>query len=150
MSMKMRKIILALLFIAIIGLSGAVFYFANKASKLSSLSSKDINQMQTTSTSTTQNEITNLVEVIGKLIVLPVGEVPTIATVSDPEKLKDQTFFANAKVGDKVLIYVQAKKAFLYSVSLGKLIEVAPIDVGQSTSSTTRALTATTTPVKKR
>ncbi len=71
--------------------------------------------------------VTSLVEEVGKLIVLPEGEEPTIATVSDPEKLKDQLFFANAKLGDKVLLYTEAKKAYLYDPVAKKLIEVAPI-----------------------
>src|SRR3989338_4926819 len=40
-----------------------------------------------------QKEIIDLVAKVSKLVVLPVGETPTIATVSDPETLKDQAFF---------------------------------------------------------
>ncbi len=64
---------------------------------------------------------------IGKLITLPEGETPTIATVSDLEKLSDQAFFANALLGDKVLIYTKARKAILYRPSEKKLIEVAEL-----------------------
>lgn len=74
-----------------------------------------------------QLEINTLIERVGKLIVLPQGEEPTVATVSDPEKLKDQVFFANAKVGDKVLIYTKARKAYLYDPEGDILLEVAPI-----------------------
>jgi len=77
-----------------------------------------------------QAETAKLVELVGKLIVLPAGETPTIATVNDPEKLKDQPFFANAKAGDKVLIYTNAKKAILYSPSENKIVEVAPLNIG--------------------
>ena len=77
-----------------------------------------------------QKEIIDLVAKVSKLVVLPVGETPTIATVSDPETLKDQAFFAQAQKGDKVLIYAQAKKAILYSVVLNKIIEVAPLSIG--------------------
>ncbi len=69
----------------------------------------------------------SIVERVGKLIVLPEGEEPTIATVSDPSKLAEQTFFANAKVGDVVLIYAQARKAYLYDPNIDRLLEVAPI-----------------------
>ncbi len=79
-----------------------------------------------------QKEVTDLTNKVGKLVVLPAGETPTVATVSDPEALKDQAFFASAQKGDKVLIFAQAKKAILYSVTLNKIIEVAPLNIGTS------------------
>lgn len=87
-----------------------------------------------------QAEVNDLVAKISRLIVLPTDEVPTIATVSDPTALKDQAFFASAVKGDKVLIYAQAKKAFLYSVTLNKIIDVAPLNIG-----TQKAVTPPTT-----
>lgn len=72
-------------------------------------------------------ETKETVERVGKLIALPEGEQPTVATVSDPAKLKDQAFFAKTQTGDKVLIYTKAKKAYLYRPSKDLLIEVAPI-----------------------
>lgn len=71
-----------------------------------------------------------LVEEIGKIMVLPSDEEPTVATVSDLEPLKDQPFFANAKIGDKVLIYTNARKAILYNPKMRKIVEVAPINIG--------------------
>jgi hypothetical protein len=82
-----------------------------------------------------QKEVTELVSKVSKLIVLP-NEAPTVATVSDPEKLKDQAFFASAEKGDKVLIYTQAKKAYLFSVRLNKILEVAPLNIGAARSTT--------------
>jgi hypothetical protein len=97
-----------------------------------------------------QKEVAELVAKVSKLVVLPTGETPTVATVSDPEALKDQPFFANAKKGDKVLIYAQAKKAILYSVELDKILDVAPLNIGaQKTTSvptTTQKTETTTTP----
>jgi hypothetical protein len=76
-----------------------------------------------------QQEVTNIVDKVAKLIELPRNEIPTIATVSDKSKLKDQLFFANTENGDKVLIYQNAKKAILYRPSINKLIEVSTINV---------------------
>jgi uncharacterized protein HemX len=81
-----------------------------------------------------RKEATELVAKVSKLVVLPEGEVPTVATVSDPAALKDQVFFKSAKQGDKVLIYAQAKKAILYSVEMNKILEVAPLNIGSTTS----------------
>jgi hypothetical protein len=74
-----------------------------------------------------QTEITDTIARVSELIVLPEGEEPTIATVTDPEKLKDQEFFKNAKPGYRVLLYTKARKAYLYDPQSHKLIEVAPI-----------------------
>lgn len=67
---------------------------------------------------------------VGKLMTLPTDEEPTVATVTDKEKLASQPFFANAQNGDKVLIYTKARKAILYRPSLNMIIEVAPVSPG--------------------
>lgn len=77
-----------------------------------------------------QDELKDVVAKVEKLMVLPEGETPTLATVADPEKLKDQKFFQNAKTGDKVLIYANSQKAILYNPSSNKIVEVAPINLG--------------------
>lgn len=77
-----------------------------------------------------------IVKEVGKMMVLP-EETPVIATVEDINKVKDQPFFKNALNGDKVLAFVQSKKAILYRPSTGMIIEVGPLVVtyGQETDS---------------
>lgn len=77
-----------------------------------------------------RSEVQVLIDEVSKLIALPTDEEPTIATVSDPAVLKNQQFFAQAKAGDKVLIYAKAKKAILYDPIAKKIIEVAPLNIG--------------------
>lgn len=77
-----------------------------------------------------QEEIKKIVGEVGKLIDLPFGEDPTVATITDIEKLKDQSFFQKGKNGDKVLIYSWAKKAILYDPVAKKVVDIAPINVG--------------------
>lgn len=79
-----------------------------------------------------QQEAKDLVSKVGALVQLPKDEQPTIATVTDVAKLKEQAFFKNAQNGDKVLLYAKALKAYLYSVSMNKILEVAPITVNQN------------------
>ena len=79
-----------------------------------------------------EQEVEELVNRVGKLIVLPEGEQPTVATVSDAESLQDQPFFAQAKNGDKVLIYTNARKAILYDPLSNKIVEVAPLNIGET------------------
>lgn len=81
-----------------------------------------------------EREVKDLVEKVGELIVLPENEVPTVATVSDPEALKNQSFFSEANKGDKVLIYTDAGKAILYDPVLNKIISVAPLTISDSPS----------------
>lgn len=94
--------------------------------------------------SVAQNETKALIAKVGKLIELPADEEPTIATVSDLEPLKGQAFFEKAKIGFKVLIYTNAKKAILYDPEINKIIEVAPVNTATNSS-----LNSGTTPVKK-
>ncbi|SRR5260221_2322802 len=79
-----------------------------------------------------QKETSQLVSQVGKLMMLPTDEQPTIATVTDASKLKDQPFFKNAKNGFKVLIYVKAKKAILFDPGKNVIIDVAPVNISQN------------------
>ena len=99
--------------------AGFAVYYWNEASALKENPQK-----------VAQDETKKLIASVSKLIILPEGETPTIATVTDTEKLKDQPFFAKAQTGDKVLIYTNARKAILYSLIHHKIVEVAPINIG--------------------
>jgi hypothetical protein len=77
-------------------------------------------------------EVAKTVEAVGKLILLPSDEEPTLATVSDKTKVQDQALIqANVRNGDKILIYSQAKKAYLYRPSINKLVAIAPVNIGE-------------------
>lgn len=92
--------------------------------------------LKKTSPDVAQEDVQKLVAEVGELIVLPTDEMPTVATVAEPEKLKDQAFFANAKAGDRVLLYTNAKKAILYDPEAHKIVEVAPINLGPDATKT--------------
>ncbi len=119
----MNKVLGAIVII----LGGLAFYFYMQYSNLQENPSADA-----------EAEVNELVAQVGKLIVLP-EERPTVATVTDVEKLKDQPFFAKAKNGDKVLIFTQSKKAILFDPAANKIIEVAPINIGDSAKTQVKA-----------
>ena len=117
---KLIKIIfkpVTIMFILLLVSSGTAFYFYQKSQTLNPQKASIENE----------EDAEKLIAKVNRLIVMPSEDVPSIATVSDLEKLKGQAFFAKAKVGDKVLIYSQAQKAILYRESEDRIIEIAPI-----------------------
>lgn len=91
-------------------------------------------------------EVAEVVRKVSRHIVLPENEQPTLATVSEVDKLRVQNFFLKAENGDKVLIYPQARKAYLYRPRTDKLIEVSPIAVGDESATTPQNSQATQLP----
>ncbi|MEK7096013.1 MAG: hypothetical protein AAB896_01855, partial [Patescibacteria group bacterium] len=102
------------------------FYVQNKntTDKLNDLQSK----------SQTASNLEEVVNQVGKLVILPSDEKPTLATISDVSKLQGQPFFASAANGDKVLVYAKAGRAILYRPSLNKIVEMAPLNSGDQPS----------------
>lgn len=99
-----------------------------------------------------QEEAKKLATKVGQFMVLPTDEIPNIATVIDKDKLKDQPFFKDALKNDKILIYTKAKKAILYRPTTNKIIEFAPLALGNDQpsvlgSETQSSQTAEPTPV---
>lgn len=93
-----------------------------------------------------QSEVTSLISQVGKLIVLPSNELPTATTISDVAKLKDQSFFRNAKKNDKLLVYTNTKWAVLYRPSENKIIEVGAFDINQSVTASPPSITPPPSP----
>lgn len=74
-------------------------------------------------------EIKSLTATIGAMLLLPEDEEPTLATVTDREKLADQPFFQKAENGDKVLIYSASGRAILYRPSAKKIVDVTTVNI---------------------
>lgn len=96
-----------------------------------------VDKLSGNSVSSGANDIKQLTAEIGKVYELPTGETPTLATVSDVSKVKNQAFFKNAQNGDKVLLYSKAGQAILYRPSTKKIISVAPVNLGGSSTDNT-------------
>jgi hypothetical protein len=128
--------LILILLVIVLSLTSAYFY------KKSTVNNNQVSQ----------KEIKSLVEKVGRLVVLPTDETPTIATVSDPEALKNQPFFNGAKKGDKVLIYSNAKKAILYDPALDKIVTIASLnnDINTKEISPSTTVTPDTTKTEKK
>ena len=112
-----KLVVILVIIIAIAGIICSVFFY-NKYQSIKNNPTELVKQ-----------ETKKLVEDIGRLVDLPTGEDPTVATVTDSTKLADQTFFKYAQNGDKLLAYTIAKKAILYRPSTNKIINIAPFSI---------------------
>lgn len=84
-----------------------------------------------------KQQIESIVGRVGQLIVLPADEEPTVASIVDVEKLAvEQPFYAGAKNGDQVLIYVKNRKAIIYDPDRNILVNVGPVSVNADTGTT--------------
>ncbi len=115
-----KKVIFIFVFLLIAGLlASSIYFFMKYKGAMAELGKKNDDPKQ---------EVIAILDKVGKLIELPTDEEPTVATVTDKEKLKEQKFFSKAENEDKVIIFVKAQKAILYRPSWNKVIEVARID----------------------
>lgn len=94
------------------------------------------NQAQSNPQTQSADEAKKLVKEVGKILDLPAGEDPTVATITDITRLSGQPFFQKGKNGDKVLIYTKAGKAILYDPVNKKVLDVAPINIGTGSAQT--------------
>lgn len=124
---KLNVLMVVLAILALIGLgSGGYFYYQLGKTQGFFWSKKAPQAPQKQEA----EAVAKLVAEIGKLIDLPANETPTVATVTDINKLKSEPFFQNAKNGYKVLIYQNAKKVILYDPTAKKIVNVGPFSIG--------------------
>lgn len=76
-----------------------------------------------------QKELAAAMFSVSKHMILPEGDDPVLATVTDAEALiKQQTFFAGAVNGDQLLLFPRSLKAVIYSPSRNRIINAGPIE----------------------
>ncbi len=114
--------ILPLVLVATIGAAGMYLLVSKNPSVMG---------ITTNSEADSAKEVEALVNEVNKIMTLPTDESPTIATVSDAEKIKAQSFFKNAQNGDKLLVYTKGRKAILYRPSDKRIIDVGVININQ-------------------
>lgn len=130
MMIKINKKWLPVVFVfaLLVGSAGYIKYQQSKISKLST----EIDQLKKDPQSVAKEEVKALTDQVSKLVVLPEGEDPIVATVTDKDKLKDQPVFAKAENGDKILIYSNARKAYIFRPSKNVIVDVLPVNLGNT------------------
>ncbi len=130
---KRIKIIggLLLLCILVVAITSGVFIYLRKHPTLLGASSLPKEEPRETRT-----ELSLILADIRKVMLLTESETPTLATVTEAEKMKTQSFFKNAENGDKVIIYVASHKAILWRPSTKMIIEVGTVSKDNSTATT--------------
>lgn len=93
-----------------------------------------------------ENDVEALIKRIAQHVELPEGETPTVAAVNDINQLKNQPFFARAKNGDKVLVYKDARKAYLYDPVGDKIREIGPVTIDATASAKNTGVANSPTP----
>ena len=124
---KIRNLYIVITALVVIMVGGGAYGYMQYSSL------KDENKKLSNPEEAAKIESQRLKSEIAKLVDVPADEEPTIATVTDISKLKDQPFFAKAENGDKVFMYAKAKKAILYRPSTNKVVELAPINSSDKT-----------------
>lgn len=72
-------------------------------------------------------ELNTILNHLAKFMILPADEIPTLATITDSEKARQQTFLKNTENGDKLIIFAKNRKAILYRPNSRKIIEFGPL-----------------------
>lgn len=120
--MKNKKI-LTLLIIVIIALLGYALFQKFSPTK------------KTAEGQLSDKEIKSLVTKVSKLINVP-EETPVIATIIKADQLiAEQKFYAGSKDGDYLMVFPTAQKAIIYREKENRLINVGPIIVDQTATS---------------
>ncbi|HRJ91413.1 MAG TPA: hypothetical protein PLU21_04375 [Candidatus Saccharibacteria bacterium] len=74
------------------------------------------------------NNVDAITSLVSRHMLLPGGEKPALATVTDTTKLNTE-FLKQAENGDKLLIYEKAKLVVVYRPSIDKIVTAGPISI---------------------
>lgn len=124
--MDKRKVFLMVVLLIVLGGIGTIIKLSKDNGQLRS----EIQGLKEDPQKIAKEETAKIVALVGKLVILPEGEEPILATVTDKEKLKDQIAFVKADNGDKILIYSIAQKAYIYNPTKNVIVDVVPINMG--------------------
>lgn len=116
------KFIVITIFVVVV--LGATYYFKFR---VSSNTTEEAFALPTPGSAKATQDLNETLSAIDKLMELPKGDQPSLATVADKDQLKDEPFFDPSQNGDKVVIFPKAQLAILYRPSSNKIVSVSPI-----------------------
>lgn len=129
-----KNILTALIVMVTLALAGVGFMYyqyQKTASELKKVKTQ-IAVQSSTPKEPKEDEIKKIVAEIAKVARLPENEIPSVATITDVSKLKDQPFFKDAKNGDILLVFNTSGKAVLYDPKEKKIVDVTTLSTSPS------------------
>ncbi len=146
----MKRIISGIVIVLIIVVGGYFLWKSTPAKTATSVASTT-SEVQTTQAAQADQaaQAKILLEQLSKLMILPQGEQPIIATINDASALiKEQPFYTGAINGDVVFIFQNAAKAIVFSPSRNLIVNVGPILPPAQSQTSSPATTSSTTKKK--
>ena len=122
-----RISLIVVVILALIGSGFLYFQYQKTAKEL-----KKVKSQVTITQGAKDDEVKKIVSEVSKIAKLPENETPSIATITDVSKLKDQPFFKNAQNGDILLVYNNSGKAILYDPKDKKIVDVTTLSTTAS------------------
>jgi hypothetical protein len=138
--MPRRRVIILLLIS--VGLSVFAIYTYWSVSKKTD---KFVENLKSSGQSVNNSNV--LIEKVSRLVLLPKNEFPSIATINNLAQLqKESSFYDNARKGDILLIYFQARKAYIYDPVENIIINMGPVSVEKKSVDVSVVSSTTSTP----
>lgn len=119
----MQKIILGVVLVIAVGVGGWWAFNAQSDDGLANISA---------GAKLTDAQVQQVIERVGKYMVLPSGENPSVVVISDAAtRAEQQSFYRGAKDGDLLIVY--SSRAIIYDAKANKLVNVGPIQQNTAT-----------------
>jgi hypothetical protein len=136
-SSGLSKLVNLLLLLAIIGVIGmfvrAEMQRRDTAQRLETTKA-ELEQIKKSTTQGGEELAKQVLERVGKLIVLPTEPAPTVATIVDIERLREANeFYSVADNGDHLII--TDKRAILFDPDRGVILDVVPVVIDETATS---------------
>ncbi len=121
------KLLWLLILLILLALAGGVAFLYTKYAE----TRKEVEKLSTVQG---QQELskTQTQELLGEMrqiIIMPTNEDPVVATITDINQLKDKDFYKDAKNGDRVVVFANAKKAYIYSPERKLIVNVGAFQI---------------------